>query len=203
MILFRRISLITTLALFAHTSSAQTKGIELTIKEPGKYQLAELFKQADTVALVKVVAGDTEKYSAVVYKARVLRTFKGAAAGSTIFFGPYAGTRLGWEYIVFLRDVNKKITTRRAAEGEEQVTRYAEVFNEGYSEMMTSYECVFDGNEISRKCDYGVRVCTDYVKLPKSTPTFPPEGEETSFGCRWVRKSVFIPILERLSNSGK
>ncbi len=34
--------------------------------------------------------------------------------------------------------------------------------------METCYECVFDGEEVLPKCDYAVRVCTDYIKLPKA-----------------------------------
>jgi hypothetical protein len=50
--------------------------------------------------------------------------------------------------------------------------------------MVTSFECVFDEKDIAQQCDNGVRVCTDYIKLPKSMPTFPPITEETDFGCR-------------------
>jgi hypothetical protein len=38
--------------------------------------------------------------------------------------------------------------------------------------METSYQCIFDGSDTSQKCDYGVRVCTDYIKLPSAMPTF-------------------------------
>ncbi len=69
--------------------------------------------------------------------------------------------------------------------------------------MEISYECVFDGKDIAQRCDYGVRVCTDYIKLPKSMPTFPPMTEETPFGCRWVRKSVFLSLLDTLANPRK
>ena len=64
----------------------------------------------------------------------------------------------------------------------------------------SSYACVFDGKEIAQKCDYGVRVCTDYVKLPKSVPAFPPENNDPPFGCRWVRKTVFISLIDTLGN---
>jgi hypothetical protein len=80
---------------------------------------------------------------------------------------------------------------------------YSEVFNEGYNSMMTSHECVFDGKTTAERCDDGVRVCMDYIVLPKSTPTFPPITEDTRFGCRWVRKQVFILLVGALSNSKK
>ena len=146
---------------------------------------------------------DTEAYSTAVYKAEVVKSFKGAATGEIVYFGPYVGERLGWEYIVFLRNASEPIkpkTTQNAGYG---TIRYAEVFNEGYSSMETSYECVFDGREPAQKCDYGVRVCTDYIKLPSATPTFPPVTEDTPFGCRAVRKSAFISLLEALNKPGK
>jgi len=52
-------------------------------------------------------------------------------------------------------------------------------------------------------CDYGARVCTDYIKLPKSLPAFPPDSEDLPFGCRWVRKAAFISILDNLSEGKK
>lgn len=69
--------------------------------------------------------------------------------------------------------------------------------------METSYECVFDGKEIAQKCDYGVRVCTDYIKLPSGMPAFPPEDDDPPFGCRWVRKSLFLPLLDSFGGAKK
>jgi hypothetical protein len=62
---------------------------------------------------------------------------------------------------------------------------------------------VFDGKKIAQKCDYGVRVCTDYIKLPKSMRVFPPEDNDPPFGCRWVRKAVFISMLDTLATPKK
>jgi hypothetical protein len=194
--------LATAVAICAQLPSAQ-QSREVTITEPGIYELAGLFKQADTVALVKVVSGDTEAYSVAIYKAEVVKSFKGAAARATVYFGPYVGERLGWEYILFLRNVPNPITPKTTSGAGYGTIHYAEVFNEGYTSMMTSYECVFDGRDTAQKCDYGVRVCTDYIKLPKATPTFPPVAEQTPFGCRWVRKTVFTSLLEELSNQRK
>jgi hypothetical protein len=117
--------------------------------------------------------------------------------------GPYVGERLGREYIVFLRSVRKTLTRKATSSPGYGTIHYAEIFNEGYTSMGTSYECVFDGKDIAEKCDYGVRVCTDYITLPKSTPTFPPETEEPPFGCRWLRKAVFISLLDAIGNPMK
>jgi glutamate 5-kinase len=96
--------LIAVAAISAQSISAQ-QSKEVSITEPGIYELAGLFKQADTVAIVRVIAGDAEAYNVAVYKAEVVQSFKGAAAGETVYFGPYTGTRLGWEYILFLHKV--------------------------------------------------------------------------------------------------
>jgi len=39
--------------------------------------------------------------------------------------------------------------------------------------MMTSYECIFDGNDTARNAIYGVRVCTDYIRLQSRRLSFP------------------------------
>jgi hypothetical protein len=68
--------------------------------------------------------------------------------------------------------------------------------------MESSYERVFDGKEIAQKCDYGVRVCTDYLKLPQSIPVFPKENDPP-FGCRWARKAAFVSLLDTLAGPKK
>ena len=187
--------------LVSALASAQSQVV--TITEPGVYEISGLFKGADVVALVKVVSGDTESYDHTVYKGEVIQSFKGMPRGATLYFGPFVGEKLGWEYVLFLRNVTKPITPKTTATASYGAVPYWEVFNEGYSSMETSYACVFDGKEIAQKCDYGVRVCTDYIKLPKSMPAFPPEDNDPPFGCRWVRKAVFISLLDTLANPKK
>lgn len=189
---------IAALLLLAFTGNAQQASIQarsVTITEPGIYRLSDLFSHADTVALVKVISGDTEAYEIPIYKGQVVQAFKGVKSGDVIYFGPYLGTELGSEYILFLKSAaNSPHPKDKAAVGSGQV-RYSNVFDEGYSSMLTSYECVFDG---SSRCDYAVRVCTDYIKLPKSLSTFPPKSKETPFGCRWVRRDDFLQTLTGL-----
>jgi hypothetical protein len=193
----RMLLLVTAVAISAQLTSAQ-QSKEVTIAEPGIYELSDLFKGADTVALVKIVSGDTETYNTAVYKAEVVKSFKGKKAGDSLYFGPYVGERLGSEYILFLRNVSEPIKPKSTPSAAYGTIHYAEVFNEGYSSMETSYACIFDGRAAAQRCDYGVRVCTDYIKLPSATPTFPPVSEETPFGCRWVRKTVFMSLLDTL-----
>jgi hypothetical protein len=191
-------------SLVGQTSITVTRGqTATTITEPGAYKISELFKSADVVALVKIVSGDTESYDRTVYKGEVIQSFKGMPRGATVYFGPFVGEKLGWEYVLFLRNVTKPIAPKTTATASYGTVPYSEVFNEGYSSMVTSYACVFDGKEIAQKCDDGVRVCTDYIKLPRSILAFPPEENDPPFGCRWVRKAVFISLLDTLANPKK
>jgi hypothetical protein len=192
------------LALFAFVIVLVAGGHQIkesTISEPGVYQLSDLFNAADSVVLAKIVSGDTENYDVAIYKAEVLKSFKGVPVGDTIYFGPYVGERLGWEYVLFLRNTSNPISPKKPNAGYGTI-HYTQIFNEGYSSMMTSYECTFSGKEIGQKCDYGVRVCTDYIKLPNTMLTSPPIPEETPFGCRFVRKNTFIAFLESLGSKG-
>jgi len=181
-------------------SYAQTRSV--TITEPGIYEIGDLFKTANVVALVRIVSGDAENYSCAIYKGEVMQSFKGSQKGMIVYFGPFTGRRLGEEYVLFLRNVDHPIEPTKAAASYGTV-HYSRIFDEGYSSMETSYECVFDGDEIAQKCDYGVRICTDYIKLPKSMPAFPPEENDPPFGCRWVRKNTFLYLLADLGKEKK
>ena len=97
--------------IFAHFAIAQATK-EVSVREPGVYDLTALFKRADRVALVKVTAGDSEAYTTAVYKAEVVKGFKGRSGGQTLFFGPYLGNKLGSEYILFLHDASKTISPK-------------------------------------------------------------------------------------------
>jgi len=138
-----------------------------------------------------------------MYKTEAIKSFKGTSPGEIAYLGPYFGTRLGWEYVVFLRKVTKTITHKAASSAGYGTIDYSEIFDEGYTSMVTSYECIFDGEDIAQRCDYGVKVCTDYIRLPKSMPTFPPKIKDLPFGCRWVRKAAFVSFLDALSNRRK
>ena len=191
---------IVTIAFISSLSScvAQTASITAqgtTITEPGIYHVSDFYKVADIVAVVKVLAGDTEGYESAVYKAKIVTALKGGNKGDVIYFGPYIGTRLGWEYVVFLKRDQKKLTPISGAIGAFGVIPYSRIFNEGYSQMEISYECAFPGKAVEENCDYGVRVCTDYVRIPPKTSTSPPMREETPFGCRYVRERDFSAII--------
>ena len=153
-----------------------------------------LFQRADSVAVVNILSGDTEAYDVPIYKAKVIRSFKGLHDGAIVYFGPFLEQKLGGEYVVFLLDGKRTLTPKPGVSSSYGPVHYLEVFNQGYSAMETSYECVFGGKEPAQTCDYGVRACTDYIRLPKTVRTFSPESEPP-FGCRWVRKPIFTSFL--------
>jgi hypothetical protein len=167
--------------------------------EPGVYRIADLYRSADQVALVKVLSGDTESYEDAVYKGQVLKAFKGVSAKVTLYFGPFDGMKLGSEYLLFLKKQQAALKPKQDGHGYGAV-QYSKIFNEGYSSMLISYECVFDGNSPRESCQDAVRVCTDYIKLPKGVKTTPPESNDPPFGCRWVKRDQFISILEELGH---
>ncbi len=196
-----RVAVLFFAVLMSASVDAQTQPV--TITEPGIYKIGDLFKAADVVALVKIVSGDVENYECAIYKGEVIQSFKGIQRGTIIYFGPFIGQKLGDEYILFLRNVTEPITPKTTAIPSYGTIRYAKVFDQGYSSMEISYHCVFDGREIAQQCDSGVRVCTDYIKLPKSIPAFPPEENDPPFGCRWVRMRLFSGLLDTLANPKK
>jgi hypothetical protein len=172
-----------------------------TLTEPGVTDIPQLFRVSDKVALVKTVSGDTEHYKVAVYKAQVVQPFKAAVSGETLYFGPYVGLKLGWEYLVFLHATAEPLQPMAATAVSYGSVPYFRIFNEGYTVLDASYQCVFKGENASEHCDDAIRVCTDYLKTPKSLALAPPLEEETPFGCRWARRKQFIAILEGLATA--
>jgi hypothetical protein len=189
------------LALSCQMLRAQQRE-SVTITEPGIIKLTDLFEMSDAVALVRIVSGDAEGYETAVYKAKLVQSFKGPTTGE-IYFGPYIGSKLGGEYVLFLRKPKEPSVPKSVSKSNYGTVSIFQVFNQGYSAMEASYECVFNAKDIADKCAYGVKVCTDYVVLPKSLPVFPPLRENVPFGCRWVRREPFLATLTRFRDSRK
>jgi hypothetical protein len=107
------------------------------------------------------------------------------------------------EYVLFLQNAAQPISPRAGSASRYGTIDCAEVFDEGYTSMETSFQCAFRGQAINQQCDYGVRVCTDYITLPKSMTVSPPMTDETPFGCRGVRKQDFLLLLRSHHDSKK
>jgi len=135
-----------------------------------------------------------------MYKAEVVRRFKGTDE-KNLYFGPYVGFKVGSEYLLFLKTAKGTAAPKTSPNAMYGTVRYGEVFDEGYSAMAASYECVFGGKNANQRCDNGIRVCTDYVILPPSISSFPPKNEETDFGCRWVKRTAMEGLMQEIASS--
>jgi hypothetical protein len=175
----------------------------VTLSEPATVKIDDLFKQADLVAVVKVLSGDSEHYAITVYKAEVLNAFKGAANSDRIYFGPFINYGVGSEYLVFLRKSKEEFGVSRNADSPGltygTVTASYHVMYDGYSTMPVKYACVFDEKGSKEPCDYGVKINTYQVKLPKRLKTYPIEPTDADMSdARWVRRRDVVSMLETL-----
>ncbi len=163
-------------------------------------------KQADLVAIVRLLSGDIEHYPKAVYKAEVVQSFKGVQKGAIIYFGPFIGYGLGEELLVFLHhsergiEPNQPVTNSGLSYG--PISSFYLVMYEGYSALRIQYDCVFDGKEIAQQCADGISVNTLQVVLPKSVKTYPSRTKGSSNEeTKWVRKAVLVAYLQELSKS--
>lgn len=175
-----------------------TSTASYTNREPGRSSIESFYANADAVALVEVTSSDNENYTDPVYKAKVITAYKALKKDQIIFFGPFIGTGLGNQYVVFLKADAQPLSPNTDAKSGFGPVSYYRVMREGYGEMALSYECGFPGNEIKDRCDYAVRICTDYVTLPKSMLVSPSAKQETPFGCRFVRQKEFFSLMKRI-----
>jgi hypothetical protein len=100
-------------SVIAHTQDKNGQQQTVTITEPAVVKIEELLKQADLIAVVRILSGDTEQYPSAVYKAEVLQSFKGAGVGTTVYFGPFITYGLGSQYLVFLHRSEKGIEPKQ------------------------------------------------------------------------------------------
>jgi hypothetical protein len=162
--------------------------------------IGDLFTRADQVALIRIVAGDTEHYGTVVYKAVVETSYKGAKPNEIVYFGPYAGLGIGAEYVVFLQagDGVKVKTAGGLAFGD--VAELGKIMSAGYAALPVGYECVFDESSTVRRCDDSVELNPEQIVLPKTLRTYPRHEAGTAASYKiWVRRSDFLPKLQSLS----
>jgi hypothetical protein len=159
-----------------------------------------LFAQADQVALVRIVAGDTEHYGTVVYKAIVETSYKGTKVSDVVYFGPYAGLGIGAEYVVFLQAGEGVKPKSEGGLAFGDVKELGKIMSAGYAALPVGYECVFDESSAVRRCDDSVELNPEQIILPKAIRTYPRHeaGAEANYKI-WVRRSEFLPRLQMLS----
>lgn len=192
-------------AATACAAKAQQQQTTVTITEPARVKIDALMKQADLVASVHILSGDSEHYPRAVYKAEVLEAFKGVKKGAIIYFGPFIGYALGEELVVFLKHSEQGIDPKPSATSSGvnygPISSFYLIMYDGYSALQVKYECVFDGKDSAQQCDDGVRVNTYQVILPKNIKAYPSSATDSSSeDAKWVRKTAFFEYLQQLSN---
>lgn len=178
----------------------------VTISEPASVSIETLFTQADLVAFVQIRSGDAENYKAALYKATVLKAYKGAHKADTIYFTPFISYGLGSEYLVFLKNDNKHIgdiigdSVDRTRLPYDPTLSILRIMYEGYSVMRVSYECVFDG-PISEGCDDAVKFNVDQVTLPRKVKAVPTRVNGNSDANKYIRKKELEMLLNTIRGS--
>jgi hypothetical protein len=177
-----------------------TSGVPSSATSIPKVQIADLFREADFVAIVRVISGDSEHYPKTVYKAEVMTPLKGAKERDTIFFGPFDGYGIGSDHLVFMR-TSGAIAPSSDEHGSPygQIPAFYQVMYSGYAGMPVEYMCVFENDEPNEKCDYGIRLNPEQVLLPRTLKTFPrgPASAVTNYK-KWVRRSHMVSMLKQI-----
>ena len=152
---------------------------------------------------MRILSGDSEHYPVVVYKAEILTAFKGVGRGERLYFGPFIGYGAGGEYLTFLQ--RSKDGVKPSDEGGESGLHYGpigtlyRVMYQGYNVMPSRSVCMFDGKPPNERCDYGIKVDTYQVKLPRTPRTYPLErDDESANNKKWVRRDAPISLLDAL-----
>jgi len=166
-------------------------------------ELEKLYEEADLVAFVKIVSGDTENFEDTVYKSTVLTAYKGTHARNTIFFGPYFSYGIGSDYLVFLKKAGKTIGKISTKDKEARTVLYDEsseyfrVMYGGYSILPVSYECALGPASGSDSCEYAINA--ESIILPKTIRSFPKEYGDKTEAKPFVRKRNTEELLSKLS----
>lgn len=198
-----QISVFILLVSIAHACLGLGKSETITVSEPATVSLLALFAQADIVAFVKIHSGDAESYKLTLYEAEILDGYKGAKERDVIYFAPFIGYGVGEEYLVFLKNADKRIgeqideSVKPNRAPYDANKTYFRIMYDGYSVMPVSYECFFDGKN-AEKCGYGVKFNTYQVKLPATLKTFPKDVGEFSPDKKWVRREAIKAELANL-----
>lgn len=167
-------------------------------------KIADLFAQADQVALVEVRSGDSEHYPIAVYKAVVESAYKGTSPGQIVYFGPFLGTQIGGKYLLFLQRGKPASATVKNDSPYGDLGSVSRIMYDGYSSLPVSYECVFDGKDISAQCDDAIQLNPAQVVLPKTIRTFPRgDASPVTNYKKWVRMKELLALVQAMSSAVK
>lgn len=167
-----------------------------TIPRP---EVDKLYAEADVVALVKVLSGDTESYEDTVYKASVLTNYKGNVQ-SILYFGPYTSYRVDSEYLIFLKLSGKQlksIATKSKTVNYPEAANYLRVMYGGYSILPVGFECGFGPISAPMSgCEESIDIRT--VVLPKELESYPADFGNKTEDRPFVRKAELFQYIEKL-----
>lgn len=96
----RYVTLFVVLLLLAGSTSADTLAPQ---------SIDSLYAKADFVGIVRIESGHSEMGKGAIHKASIKSTLKGDSS-AWLFFGPFAGGTIGYEYLVFLVDSKETVS---------------------------------------------------------------------------------------------
>ncbi|MFZ1701527.1 MAG: hypothetical protein WBO10_04310 [Pyrinomonadaceae bacterium] len=188
-------------------TAQQTKIVTVTTSEPSTVSLDALFAQADIVAFVSIRSGDAENYDVSVYKAVILKAYKGTKVNEIIYFTPFNSYGLGSEYLVFLKKTGKRIETIVSKESKRKVLPYdakqpfSRIMYDGYSVMEASFQCAFE-EPTHQTCTDAVKFNVKQIVLPIRLKTYPLIDEDVDvLDVRYVKRKEIEPLLDSLSRT--
>ena len=166
--------------------------------------LENLYKQADFVAFVSILSGDVEYYDGAIYKAEVLKAYKGTKEKEIVYFGENISYGIGNEYLAFFNKSGKNIGQVVAKDVQNSSAPYDakqvffSIMYAGYSIMPVGFECLFDLKNKNNNCDYGIKLNAKQVAIPSNLKAFPEDTYSTTTYNRWVRRTSMETTLEDL-----
>jgi len=165
----------------------------LTATTIRRVKVEDLFREADLVATVRILSGDTEHYGMTVYRANVLSAMKGTVSGAKIYFGPSESYGVGDKYLVFLRRSPKAVEpTGASGLNYGRIPAFYEIMYAGFSIMQIEYTCVFEAG-----CDSGTRLNPEQIILPKKIKPYPAgEADARTNYQKWVYTEILTHYLE-------
>lgn len=184
--------------VFVFLAAISSSAMADTIPRP---EIDKLYAEADVVALVRVLSGDTESFEDTVYKASILTTYKGNVQ-SILYFGPYISYGVGSEYLVFLKTSGKQLrsmATKNKTVAYAEDANYLRVMYGGYSILPVGFHCGLGKNTLD--CQDSIDAST--VILPKGFASYPNDPFDKSEKRPIVIKKDFLLHLVELSKRSK
>ena len=182
---------------------------EIRAETIASVSLENLYKEADFVAFIKILSGDAEHYDGAIYKAEVLKAYKGTKEKEIIYFGEFISYRIGNEYLAFFKKTDKILGQQIDKDVESGTAPYDSkqgffrIMYAGYSIMPVGFECLFDGKGTD-KCDYGIQLNIKQVIVPSALKTFPEESNTTLLSDKkWVKRTALETSLENLTGKNR